>query len=79
MGGFLRKSGMAIKTLTNEDGETIELQRAPGGGIQIRHSDITGEAWGEYDGLGKMTFNGDTSILSQREIEQIQQAIEGLE
>ena len=40
-------------TLKNEYGETIEVKRGLNGGIEIRHSDIDRENFGEYHEIGK--------------------------
>jgi hypothetical protein len=44
---------MKVITLKNEDGETIEVQRGPiKGQIQMRHSDVDKEGFGEFVELG---------------------------
>jgi len=48
--GYLNFQNCAMKTITlkNEEGETMEVRRGGRSGIQVRHSDRTGEEWGDY-------------------------------
>lgn len=39
---------MKTITLKNEHGETIEVRRGGSSGIEVRHSDRSGEEWGAY-------------------------------
>ena len=39
---------MKTITLKNEYGETIEVRRGGVSGVQVRHSDCTGDEWAEY-------------------------------
>ena len=57
-------------SLKNEHGEKIDVRRGIGGGIQIRHSSITGQDWAEYFSEGEdMTEAGKAAFFADKGIE----------
>jgi hypothetical protein len=61
---------MKIITLKNEHGETIQVRHGIGGGIQVRHSDITGQEWADYFSKGEdMTEPGKAAFFADAGID----------
>ena len=75
-------------TVRNEDGETIEVRKTVAGAIEIRHSDISKEEWGEFqdigltirgkEAIGKVKIAGKSCILDSKELTLIREAVRQL-
>jgi hypothetical protein len=75
--------------LTNENGETIRVRKTPTSQVEISHSDIDPNAWGEFwdaglshqgkEALGKVKIGGQTCLLSNTEMAMIRAAVKELD
>lgn len=80
---------MKTITLTDENGETIQVRKTTSGQVEISHSDIDPNAWGEWidvgishkgkEALGKVKIGGQTCFLSDTEMAMIRAAVKELE
>ena len=80
---------MKTITLTNENGETIQVRKTPTGKVEISHSDIDPSAWGEFldtglsyqgkEALGKVKIGNQTCFLSAAEMALIRGAVKELD
>lgn len=79
---------MKTITLKNENGEAIQVRKSSTGEIEISHSDIDPNAWGEFcdaglshqgkEALGKVKIGGQTCFLSDAEMAMIRAAVKEL-
>jgi hypothetical protein len=79
---------MKTITLTNENGEAIQVRKTPTGKVEISHSDIDPNEWGEFldigtsykgkEALGKIRIRGQVCILSDTEMAMIRKAAQEL-
>jgi hypothetical protein len=79
---------MQTITLKNADGEIIQVRKTPAGQVEICHSDIEPNTWGEFidatlawqgkEALGKVKINGQTHLLNGAEVALIRAAVKQL-